>query len=254
MKGKSSAKRWFVALLLAILPTWLIRSVVNKMGHSIEPGAKIGISIILSDTLTMAEGARVGHFNFINVRTIKMGKMAIIGHLNRVNGPIELVLDKRAAIGNRNTISRGPLGVTWGLARLQLGRLSKITANHWVDCTRSVTFGDYTTLAGKGSQIWTHGYVHDEKGPGRYRMDGSVSIGSNVYIGSACFVSMGVTIGDGIVVGGGTSVAKSLSEPGTYVSAAIRRLPRPPTPEQRDDLVAVTDPDLVEPVFEKKGA
>jgi hypothetical protein len=41
-----------------------------------------------------------------------------------------------------------------------------------------VVIGDYSTLAGIGIQVWTHGYVHDTSGPGRYRIDGAVRIGT----------------------------------------------------------------------------
>jgi acetyltransferase-like isoleucine patch superfamily enzyme len=141
---------------------------------------------------------------------------------------------------------------TSGPAQLWLGELAKITARHRIDCTQSVHIGDYSTVAGAGSQIWTHGYVHDVKGPGRYRVDGRVVIENNVYIGSACLISMGVRIGTGVIVGGGTAVPKSLTEPGLYVSAPMRSLPRPADPEERGDVALLSDPNLVERVFLKR--
>jgi tetrahydrodipicolinate N-succinyltransferase len=73
-----------------------------------------------------------------------------------------------------------------------------------------------------------------------------------VYIGARSLVSMGVRIANGAIVGAGTTVSKSLAEPGLYVSASTRRLPRPDPPENRPDLERVVDNRLVEPVYRKR--
>ncbi len=113
--------------------------------------------------------------------------------------------------------------------------------------------GDFSTLAGIGTQIWTHGYIHETKGIGRYRIDGRIVIGNNVYIGAGSIISMGVRVADGVIIGAGSTVARDLKEPGLYVSAALRYLPRPAAPELRADLVRVTDGGLTETVFRKQA-
>jgi acetyltransferase-like isoleucine patch superfamily enzyme len=202
--------------------------------------------------VALDHATRVGHLNLIIVRRLLLRKSAYIGRANVAKGPLSLVLKPKAALGNANKVLRGPLGVTSGAAQLWLGELAKITVGHRIDCTRTVQLGAFSILAGAGSQIWTHGYVHDTAGPGRYRIDGRVDIENNVYIGSACLISMGVRIGSGVIVGGGTAVPKSLAEPGLYVSAPIRSLPRPADPEERADITLLTDPGLVERVFLKR--
>jgi acetyltransferase-like isoleucine patch superfamily enzyme len=105
---------------------------------------------------------------------------------------------------------------------LKLGKYSKITSEHVVDCTRSITIGDYSIVAGCRSQFWTHGYLHAPEGLGRFRIDGAIHIGNNVYIGSACVFNAGVRVSDAITVGAASCVARSLDRPGLYVSQPLR--------------------------------
>lgn len=245
-------RRAIGALALFALPTALARPIANALGHRIAPGCRVGFSLLLCDLVACEPGVAIGHLNLVRARRLVMRREAYLGRMNVVNGPMSLQFAARAALGNDNRVLRAPRGVTTGPARLRLGTLAKITSNHRVDCTRSIDIGDYTTIAGAGSQLWTHGYVHDVEGPGRYRIDGRIVIEHNVYVGSACFISMGVRIGHGSVVGGGTAVARSLPALGVYVSAAIRALARPAEPDARPDLVPARDERLVERVFVKQ--
>lgn len=242
-----------LAVLLAICPTFLVRHLANLRGHQIASGAKIGLSIVLSDRIIMESGSSIGHFSFIRVRRVILRRMARIGHMNFCLGPFSIWLKTRAVIGNRNTVTRAGTGISTGPAQIRLGDLSKITANHSIDVMSSVIFGDFTTLAGKGSQIWSHGYVHNEAGAGRYRVDGRVRLGDNVYVGSSSLITGGVTIVDKVIVGVGVSVAKSLEHPGLYVSAPIRMVPRPADPETRSDLIRCEDLSLSETVYQKSN-
>ena len=215
--------------------------------------ARIGFSLVLVDRIWMAPSARIGHLNYLNIRRVIMRKGAYLGRMNALNGPFSLWLDEQAALGNANKVVRGPTRtVTVGPSYLRLGRLTKITSNHRVDCTRSVSFGDYCTLAGIGSMIWTHGYVHDAEGPGRYRIDGSVVIGDNVNIGAGSILSMGIRITSGVMIGAGCTIARNLAEPGLYVSSAIRKLPIPQDPDGRVALEPVVADGLVERVYLKR--
>lgn len=237
-----------------LLPTALMRPLANAMGHTIAPGVRIGLSWVACNRLIMARGARIGHLNVIRVKRITMRPKSGLGHMNVCRGPVSLRLGERAALGNRNTVVRAPKGVTYGPAQLWLGQLAKITAGHSLDCTRSIRLGDRSTLAGKGSQVWTHGYVHENDAPKRYRVDGRVCIGNNVYLGSSVIIIGGVSICDNASVGVGTCVTKHLTEPGFYVSGALRMLPKPAPPEAREDMERVTAPELVEAVYRKRHA
>jgi acetyltransferase-like isoleucine patch superfamily enzyme len=213
-------KIYLRACLLALLPTNIVRPLVNQMGFQLEKGARVGFSLLAIDALKMSATSRVGH-------------------ANRIMGPFAIELAEHGAIGHGNTMTRAPIGVSVGRSTLTIGVWGKVTSRHFLDLTCPISIGDYSTIAGSGSQIWTHGYVHATQGIDRYRIDGSVIIGNNVYIGSMTFISMGVRIADGVIVGGGSAVAKDLLEPGLYVSSMLRQLPRPPEPDTRADLMPV---------------
>jgi acetyltransferase-like isoleucine patch superfamily enzyme len=173
--------------------------------------------------------------------------------MNVARGPVAVLLDEGSEIGNRNHIVRAPQGlVSVGLAVLRLARHSKLTSRHYVDCTCSIRLGQYSIVAGADTQIWTHGYVHETSGPGRYRLDGGVSIGANVYVGSRCIILAGVRVADGAMIGAGVTVARNLSEPLLYVSGPLRELPRPIDPVQRADLQLRQTPELCEIVYLKQ--
>lgn len=246
-------RRLLTGLCALTLPSPIARWVLTLLGHKIHKSVRIGLSFVSADCLLLKEGVRIGHFNFVRVHRMILRQRAAIGRSNIIHGPLTVILDERAAIGNRNKILRGMLGsVVSGPAVFRLGELSKITSDHRIDCTTSVLVGDYSIIAGTSCQLWTHGYVHDPSGPGRYRIDGRIRIGRNVYIGSASVVTAGVIISDEVIVGAGTTVARSLLEPGLYVSAGLRKLERPPSPDERADLTLVKDDQLCERVYIKR--
>ena len=246
-------RRFLTAFFILILPIWANRSILRLLGHSINGKPRIGFSLIFVDKLILHNDSRIGHCNFIYCRRLVLKDASYIGRNNLIKGPISIVLREQAAIGNMNKILRGRLGlVTYGPSNLSLGKLSKITSNHYIDCTSSVFLGDFSTIAGISCQLWTHSYIHELLGSNRYRIDGSIRIGNNVYIGSACVITAGVSIASGVVIGAGTSVASSLIQSGLYVSAKLRRLDRPIDPNNRSDLRLVDDPKLSDRVYLKR--
>lgn len=240
------------AFLCFAFPARFIFWILNSLGHKVNSRAKIGFSFIwLNQRLELEKDSKIGHFNFIKIDSISIGKSGYIGKFNNLNGPFNIVLAETAAIGNGNSIYRAPLGVTYDKAELRLGILSKITANHRLDLTRSIKIGDYSTIAGHETQIWTHAYYHDKSGPGRFRLDGEIEIGNNVYIGSRCIINMGLKIGDTVVVGANACISKSLLEPGTYVNQPIRMISTPDG-DARTRFKKMDRHDVCEEVYEKK--
>lgn len=223
------------AVLILFLPGPLARYVGNRMGYRIAPTARIGLSWIDVDALEMADGA-------------------IIGHGNQIRGPFSIMMDSNAKLGHFNTVSRARLGISVGAATLTMGIWSAVTARHRLDLCQSIHIGHYSTVAGTGSQLWTHGYVHEREGLGRYRIDGAIEIGDNVYVGTMCFISMGVRIASGAIIGGGSAIAKDIAEPGLYVSSPLRMLPRPAEPDTRDDLEPLDKALSCDRVYRKRNA
>lgn len=244
-------KKLFVAVLCFILPTVILRKIVVLWGWSMAPGSRIGFSFVWAKVLCMRQGCRIGHFNFVRIESLDMQPTAYIGHLNYINGPLSLTMDENAGVGNQNRIFRGALVIRRKISQVKLGRYAKITARHSVECLADIVIGNYSTIAGSNTQIWTHGYYHYPVGLDRFRIDGGVNIGNNVYVGASCVISMGVTICDAVSIGSHSSVAKSIVEPGLYVSQPLRHIAM--TPESvMSRLDALPDGMSIERAYEKK--
>jgi acetyltransferase-like isoleucine patch superfamily enzyme len=246
-------KKVLTLILALMFPARLTFWILNLLGHKVHYRSKIGFSIVwIKGKLVLEASSKIGNFNIIRVNNLAIAKAGYIGNINKINGPIDVLLDETGAIGNKNSISRSPIGVTYGPAVLKIGVLSKITANHKLDCTRSIQIGNYTTIAGHDSQLWTHAYYHDKQGPGRFRLDGEITIGNNVYIGSRCIIHGGITIADAVVVGSNSSVSKSLLKQGTYVNQPLRYIETEKDVDLRAKFNKVQGNKVCEEVYEKK--
>jgi len=212
---------------------------------------KIGFSFIKAKQITLGDNVKIGHLNLILNKSITLNNDAYIGYLNVLKGPFNLELDKKAAIGNKNYITRSNLGITYGESDLILGELTKITTGHHIDLTQSISFGKFSILAGVRSQMWTHGYYHANTGKDRIRIDGEIQIGDNVYIGSGCIFNPGVKVGNAIHVGSGSVVSKDLEKPGMYVSQGLRHIENS-LDKVKSKLKKVKDHGLVELIYKKE--
>jgi len=241
-------RRWLTLVVILVLPARWKPAILTALGHRVHRRARIRLSLVLVDRLALDADARIASFSVLACRRVVMRAGAAIGGLNLVRGPLDLWLDARAAIGNRNVITRAEHPVSYGTAQFHLGEHSKLTSGHRVDCMQSVRLGRFSTIAGAGSQLWTHGYAHAATGLARARVDGRIRIGDNVYVGSQCCLSAGITIGDAVTVGGHSSVASDLLAPGLYVSQPLRHLPHIPF-DQLNRLEPRSDAGLIEPVY-----
>lgn len=236
-------RRFATVGVTLLMPPALKPFLLNLLGHRVARTARISPSIVLVDRLWMQDHAAIRLGNVIRCRRLIMRRLSYIDRFNRVTGPLTLALAETAAIGRTNVVYRAPHPTSIGPAMLRLGILAKLTSSHLVDCTCTISIGAYSTIAGARSQLWTHGYKHASQGPGRYRIDGRIDIGSNVYVGSASVLNAGLHIANGITVGSHASVSKSLTRPGTYVSQTLRHLePQDDDPSGRLIYVG-TDPE-----------
>lgn len=251
---RKNYKYWLTGLVSFLFPSKVAIVILRLLGHRVGVGVNLGFSLLLTNKLLIDDNVKIGHFNYININRLVMFNEANIGRLNIINGPLSVLLSVKAAIGNGNKITRGAMGVVvQGPSLLRLGKLSKITSNHRIDCTCSISIGSFTTIAGVYSQFWTHGYIHLPSGPDRYRIDGSIQIGNNVSVGSGSIITAGVKISDDVMIGAGTTVAKSIVEAGLYVSSNLRRMPNLLDPNNRDDLIHINSPACVDNVYKKIG-
>jgi acetyltransferase-like isoleucine patch superfamily enzyme len=213
-----------IVAIVCLLPYKLPNLLLRLFGYKISMKSKIGFSLIFCESFILNDNCKIGHFNFIKCNSLELKSKSYIGHFNILKGPFLVIMEIKGAIGNFNKVVRAKIGVTYGNSILKIGVLSKITSKHYIDLTRSIIIGNYSTLAGINSQIWTHGYIHESTGAGRIRVDGEIIIGNNVYIGSACIFNPGLIIGDAISLGSGSVVSKNLVKKGLYVNQSLRHI------------------------------
>jgi acetyltransferase-like isoleucine patch superfamily enzyme len=223
------------------------------LGHKIHAKSYIGFSLVPSRKIYMDAGARIGHFNVVQVDKILMRKESFIKTRNRIRGAMNLIMGVESVIANSNSIFRALSPITYGNGTLKLGRLALIVTKHNLDCTRSITIGDYTTIGGIRSQFWTHGYFHGPKGKERIRIDGEIIVRNNVYVGTGCIFNPGVEIAENINIGGGACISKSLQRPGMYVAQPLRYIEKE-IGSIRSALDKIKEKPLVEEVYEKKNS
>jgi acetyltransferase-like isoleucine patch superfamily enzyme len=180
-------------LVLAALVSLLPVNGLRVLGYRILFGYRISEShigfgtVIVVDRLSM-EKARVGLFNLFV-------------------GPMKVLVQAGASVGNRNTFSCG----YWVLRdqyresnysrTLELGRDVLITSGHYFDVAGTFKLGDHSWIAGLGSQFWTHGAGVRER---------DIRIGENCYVGSAVRFAPGSCIGDHVLVAMGSVVSGEL--------------------------------------------
>ncbi|UPS92550.1 hypothetical protein [Bizionia sp. M204] len=163
-----------------------------------------------------------------------------------------LFYKKKAGISKQNKIRRANAPISYGNAILSLGENSIIVSNHFLDLTKSISIGQHSILAGIGSQLWTHGYYHDDTGPARIRIDGEIKIQNNVYVGSRCIFNPGVVVNNAINIGAGSIISKNLMEKGMYVSQKMRHVDNNII-TIRSKLKKVKGHNLIEEVYSKNG-
>ena len=217
-------KKYFLAFLMFITPNLVLRHLLMLFRINVGKNFKIGFSILIANKISIDQNVTIGHFNFINVDHFKMGEKCYINFLNVIKGPFDLIMKKTAAIGKLNTITRAKKPITSGYSKLELGILVKVNSFHFLDLTKSIIVGDYSTFAGLRSQIWTHGYVLNYKGISRYRIDGEVIIGDNVYIGSGSIINSGVKICNSVMLGAGSNITNNITNKGLYTSVNPKRI------------------------------
>jgi len=159
--------------LIVLMPWSLKRLFLKKFyGYELSSTARIGLSWIFPERLTMADDCRISHLCVaVNLHKITMNKGSRIGRNNWITGFPKNSDKHFSHIKNRNP-------------ELALGAESAITKHHHLDCTESITIGKFTTIAGYHSQLLTH----------------SIDIQCNrqdaapIEIGDYCFVGSNVCI------------------------------------------------------------
>lgn len=173
--------------------------------YQVGAGVKLGFSILDVDRCVLADGSRIGHFNFIHrIGELSVGRDATIGHLNILMGGSTVRIGDRAFIGRLNEINSiiDPLADGVADPRLLIGEAAVITAWHKIDYTDRVVIGANAIVAGRSSCLWTHNRQQVKP----------VEIGRNCYVGSGVQFVPGSGVGDFCVVGLGAVITRRFTE------------------------------------------
>lgn len=208
-------KRLAIQLICFFFPWPLRRWILCKaLGYSIDPTARIGLSVIFAEELQMSRGASIGHLNYV-------------GRLDR------LQMDEETIIGNSNWI----LGLSRSMnskffskklnrrSELVLGRCSMIANQNYIDCMDRVELRPFSGIAGARSQLVTHGIE-----PITSRQTcAPITIGDFTMIGSGSMILKGVKIPNCCIVSAGSVVTHVRPEPYSLIAGNpavhVRKLP-----------------------------
>jgi len=181
-----------LAICVVVLPWKIKRWVLRRFwGYQIADGASIGLAYVFPGELVMHEGARIDHFTVaIHLDRMECGAHSYIGRSNWVTG------HPRHGEHFRHRAGRDPT--------LFLGDHSAITKQHIIDCTDRIEIGAFTTVAGYGSQLITHGIDAFEN-----RQDCKpIRIGAYCLVGTRVTVLGGAVLPDCTVLGAGSLLNK----------------------------------------------
>ena len=186
-----------INLLIVFLPWTIRRYILNKFYHyKIHPTAHIGLSYIYPKQLIMAEGARIGHLNVaIHLEKIQMDKNCSISQKNWITGfPLK---DKS---NFQDFPDRKPY--------LIMKEDSSITKQHHIDCTDMVIVGEFTTIAGYGTQILSHSFSLEKNS----QACAPIQIGHHCWVGTRSIILPGSVLPSQSVLGAGAVLQKKYTE------------------------------------------
>lgn len=167
-------------------------------------GGVIGwFNVIISNSLTMEEGCRIGKFNLIH-------------------GGFDMILHKNSWLEAHNRIIGGNDIIGSERSRFELGDGAHVVLKHSFDMTGTIIIGRNTSIAGCETYFWTHSFLKINNNKDIARIDGNITIGDNVYIAANNVICPGVHISDNVMTGAGTVVSKDLTKSGLYVSSSMR--------------------------------
>lgn len=179
-----------IGLALCVFLPFKIKRFIYKniYGYKVSTSARIGISYINVENFLISDGARIGHFNKIdNLKSVQIDENASIGSWNSISGP------KRVHTFENESC-------------FHLGKYSSITARHRFDCSASVVIGNFTTIAGHGTSIFTHGIDIYEN----LQSASGVKIGNYCLISSNCLILKGSRLPNKSLLAAGSVLTKAM--------------------------------------------
>jgi len=201
-------------ILLVLLPWCLRRPLLQWMfSYRLHPTSFIALAWVFPNELVMEAGTTIGNLTVCkNLGLIHMKSCSQIGRGNWITG---FPLGHEVYFAHEK--DRKP--------ELILGEHSAITNRHLIDCTNSVTIGQFTTFAGFQSQILTHSIDLREN----RQSSAPIRIGDYCFIGTNCVLLGGSSLPDYSVLGAKSLLNKSYTEArGLYAGTPARLVKRLP--------------------------
>jgi len=181
-----------------LLPWGLKRFfLIRFFKYEIHPTARIGLSWIYPKKLIMHSNSKIGNLNTaVHLDLISIGKYSSISRGNWITG------------FPSKTDSKHFSHQTERESNLILGEHSAITKNHHIDCTSSITIGDFVTIAGYNSQLLTHSINILEN-----RQDSCpISIGDYCFLGTNVVLLGGASLPSYSVLGAKAMLNKKMNQ------------------------------------------
>lgn len=187
----------FFKCLIVLFPWFIKRALlVLFFKYELDPQAYIGFSFIYPKSLIMRKNAEIGSFNVaVNLEKITMNEDTSISRNNWITG---YPLNKHNHFQEQK--DRKPY--------LIMGKGSAITKNHMIDCTDLIEIGEYTSVAGYGTQILTHSTSLEHN----KQRCAPIRIGARSFVGTRSILLPGVRLPDSSVLGAGAVLTKEFNE------------------------------------------
>lgn len=186
----------FVQFAIVLLPWGIRRWVLRSFfGAQIKGSARVGFSIINSAQIELGDGATIGHFNMIKgLSLLRLGNSASIGHRNWISGyPLGGV--RRFANTER-------------MPSLDMGDHSALTQSHRLDCSDAIIIGEFSIVAGYGTQVLTHA-INVEESRQEVR---EVRIGAYTFVGTRAVILPGSELPAYSILAAGAVLANQYQE------------------------------------------
>lgn len=189
--------RPFILVISFFFPWPLRRLILEKvLGYQIHPTCRIGVSWVLPQKLVMENYSTIGHLNvFKGLDCVHLKKYARIGRGNWITG-----LSSKNVSHFCDQDNRRP--------QLVVGEHSAITNRHLIDCTDSVTIGDFSIFAGFQSQVLSHSidFINSKQ------LSLPIKIGDYCFVGTNCVLLGGSSLPDYSVLGAKALLNKNFNE------------------------------------------
>ena len=195
-----------LAAVVALVPVGRLRVALYRrlLGYEIGPGCRIGM------------------FNLLACRSLRLGAGSVIGRGNLLKGDFDFVAGPRLFVGNFNVMT-----CPWGLGRrrggdrygtaIVFGADCLVNDRHYFDGHGRIEVGDGSWIAGRDSQFYTHGISVADR---------DVAIGGGSFIGSAVRFAPGSGVGARVVVGMGSVVVDRVDGDAALVAGFPARVVR----------------------------